>query len=272
MIKFSNIFKKREPQITSNKTYNFLVVAALQEELNAFTEQTSNLSRIMKLTSGAVEYQYKFSKKYHINILTYTPNRMGMAYNAASIMRVIMKHHPLYTFFIGTCAGLDSDKQKKGDVLVPQMIYNYESGKHKEDGFFHPDHQGFETDEEVRKIAEIIKNKYDRKFSVYTDENFCSGSAIVDNTDKVVEILKNSPRKVTGLDMEAYSLACINYILKEEKKRVTVIKGIMDFGQMKLESEKANSKDVAKVNSAKFTLGLIEYIYENVINVEKVLI
>ena len=74
------------------------------------------------------------------------------------------------------------------------------------------------------------------------------------------------PRKVTGLDMEAYSLACIHNILKEEGKKVAVVKGIMDFGKMKIESEKNNSKELAKTNSAQFTLGLIEYIYDSIIN------
>jgi len=66
--------------------------------------------------------------------------------------------------------------------------------------------------------------------------------------------------------MEAYSLACIHNILKEEGKKVAVVKGIMDFGKMKIESEKNNSKELAKTNSAQFTLGLIEYIYDSIIN------
>ncbi len=43
---------------------------------------------------------------------------------------------------------------------------------------------------------------------------------------------------MTGLDMEAFSIACINNILKAEGKKLAVIKGIMDFGENKSESEK----------------------------------
>lgn len=266
------LFKAKETTLSSKETYNFLVVAALQEELSAFTELTSKLARIKKLSSGAVEYSYKKTIKKNYKILTYTSNKMGMAYNAASIMRVIMHHQPLFIFFIGTCAGLNSDEQKPGDVLVPHFIYNYESGKHTDNGEFKPDHICLETDEEVRKYAEIIKKKVDKDFNVFTDENFCSGSAVVDNIEKRKKIVEQIPRKVTGLDMEAYSLACINNILKEEGKKVSVIKGIMDFGQDKTASEKADNKQKAKVNSAKFTLALIEYVEENVLNVDTVFI
>jgi hypothetical protein len=266
------IFKTKEPILSTKEAYNFLVVAALQEELSAFTEQTSKLTRIKKLSSGAVEYIYKKSLKKNYKILTYTSNKMGMAYNGAAIMRVIMQHQPIFIFFIGTYAGLNSEEQNAGDVLVPHFIYNYESGKHNENGEFKPDHICLETDEEVRKYAEIIKKKVDKEFNVFTDENFCSGSAVVDNIDKRKQIVEQIPRKVTGLDMEAYSLACINNILKEEGKKVSVVKGIMDFGQDKTISEKAENKTKAKVNSAKFTLALIEYVEENVLNVSEVFI
>jgi nucleoside phosphorylase len=269
---FSRLFKTPDQSLTNNPTYNFLVVAALQEELSAFTDLTSKLQRIQKLRTGAVEYNYKKTPKKSVKILTYTSNKMGMSYNAAAIMRIIINHQPLFTFFIGTCAGLDSEEQKPGDVLVPHFIYNYESGKHKDDGTFHPDHICLETDEDIRKYAEIIKKKVDKDYSVFTDENFCSGSAVVDNPEKRKQIVQQIPRKVTGLDMEAFSLACINSILKEEGKKISVIKGIMDFGQDKNKSEKASNKDKAKINSAKFALALIDYIDENVLSVTDITI
>lgn len=269
----SRLFKSAElPKLINNPTYNFLVVAALQEELSAFTDQTSKLQRIQKLRTGAVEFNYKKTPKQSIKILTYTSNKMGMSYNAAAIMRIIMTHQPLFTFFIGTCAGLNGDEQNPGDVLVPHFIYNYESGKHKEDGSFDPDHVCFETDEDIRKYAEIIKKKVDKDFNVFTDENFCTGSAVVDNPEKRKQIVTQIPRKVTGLDMEAFSLACINSILKEEQKRVSVIKGIMDFGQDKSASEKSKNKEKAKTNSAKFALTLIDYIEDNIINTGNIII
>ncbi len=112
---------------------------------------------------------------------------MGMPYNAASIMRIMSLHEPIYTFFIGTCAGLYPDIHKAGDILVPHFIFNYESGKYGEDGEFESDYISFDTDEDIRKYAEIIKTRVSKQYSVTTDENFCSGGAVIDNPEKKLQ-------------------------------------------------------------------------------------
>jgi nucleoside phosphorylase len=254
--------------ISSKKSYNFLVVAARQDELSAFIDQTDNLKKGEKVEFGVRELRY-VEKKLQIEILTYTSANMGMAFNAASIMRIICKYQPMYTIFIGTCAGLNSDKNKCGDVLIPQNIYNYESGKHKDNNEFESDHNCFSTDDDMRKYAEILKNKLDKKINIIADEHFCTGSAIIDSKQKKDEIISRLPRKVTGLDMESYSIACINYILREEGKKLCVVKSIMDFGEKKTESEGNDNKKLAMYNSGKVTLELIKYIHNEIINNRK---
>ena len=269
---FSFLFKKEEIsaiQIQSRETYNFLVVAALQEELNAFLTLISNLKKVGKKAGGAVEYQYSFGKR-QLTILTFSCNKMGMPFNSAALMRIVMIHQPIYTFFIGTCAGLHPSKQKTGDVLVPHFIFNHESGKYNDKGEFESDYMSFDTDEEIRKSAEIIKNKVSKQFNVTTDDNFCSGGAIVDDKVKKENILKESARKVSGLDMEAFSVACINSILKSEGKKLGVIKGIMDFGENRTTDEREQGKKLAMLNSAKFVLELIEYIDEDIMGSKEV--
>lgn len=261
---FNGMFSKPKPVITTKKTYNYLVVAAIQEELSEFYSLTSKLKRHARVAGGAVVLTFEIDKKREIEILTYSSNKMGMPYNAAAIMKIICMHEPIYTFFIGTCAGI-KDGQKPGDVLVPHQVFNYESGKHNSTGVFEPDHIGFETDDDIRKYAEVIKNRVNRHYKVIADENFCSGAAVIDNVDKKREIVKHLPRKVTGLDMEAYSLACIQNILKSEGKKIGIIKGIMDHGENKEQSEKSKNKELAITNSAKFALELIKYIEDNIL-------
>lgn len=242
-------------------SHKFLVVSARQDELNAFLHLTSKLKRGSKKEFGVQEYVF-IERKTKINILTYSPNKMGMAYNAASIMRIITSFQVKYTLFIGTCAGVLPDKNNIGDVLVPDFIYNYESGKHRENGDFESDHAGFQTSIEIRKSAETLKNRLSNKVKIITDDNFCSGSAVVDNTMKMDEIRKILPRKVSGLDMEAYSLACINDILRDEGKHITVVKSIMDFGTDKSNSEKKDNKNIAMKNSATVALEIIKEIHK----------
>ena len=156
---------KLSSSINVKPSYNYLVVAALQEELNAFTSLTSKIRKVKSLETGTDELSYKMDNSANeIKILSYATTKMGMSYNAAAVMRIIQIHQPIYTFFIGTCAGLYPEKQKCGDVLVPHRIFNYESGKHSEDGRFEPDHTCYETDDDMRRYAEIIKNKVSRQY------------------------------------------------------------------------------------------------------------
>lgn len=254
--------------VSAKKSYNFLVVAARQDELSAFIDQTSNLKRGTKVELGVRELRLE-EQKQKIEILTYTPATMGMAFNAASIMRIISKYQPIYTIFIGTCAGLYSEDYQYGDVLVPHNIYNYESGKHKDNNIFESDHNCYPTDDDMRKYAQIISRKLDKRIRIIADDHFCSGSAIVDSKTKKEEIISRLPRKVTGLDMESYSIACINYILREEGKKLCVVKSIMDFGENKSASEKSKNKELAMKNSGLVALELIKYIHTEIINDEE---
>src|SRR5882672_3342044 len=84
-------------RIVSKQTFNYLVTAALQEELNAFYELTSKITKHSRREGGAVELHFEHNKR-DIRILAYTANKMGMPYNAAAIMRIISIHQPIYTF------------------------------------------------------------------------------------------------------------------------------------------------------------------------------
>lgn len=258
----------KQKNVETPLQYEYLVCSALQEELMAFYSLSDSFKVKKHLDEGAVEVSIKI-KNRKVKILTYSSGKMGMPYNAVALMKIVTKHNPAYTFFIGTCAGLNKAKQNYGDVLVPDAIFSYESGKHEDNGKFKPDHINFETDGEIRRYAEIIKSKFASKFNVFTDENFCSGAAVIDNMSIRDKIKQASPRKVTGLDMEAFSISCMNNILKTDKKKFSVIKSIMDFGENKSKSEAKKNKETAKTNSAKFAFELLKYIEENITQKKK---
>lgn len=246
--------------------YKYLVVAALQEELTAFTN-------LIEVTPTQVDLDvecFSIEGQTNFEILTFTINKMGMSANAASIMKIISKFNPKFTFFIGTCAGLR--EHEIGSVLVPFRVFSYESGKY-ENRIFYPDYLSYETSETLRKKAQIlwdsIKATSKDKAPIYkvvTDEDFCSGSAVINDANKVKEIRENGARKLSGLEMEAYSIAYINHVLKPDNE-LLVIKGISDYADNKAKSEKENGKELAMDNCADFTLKLIEYLEEkNIVN------
>lgn len=241
--------------------YNFLVAAALQEELLPFYELTGSTIKKISKDGDAYEIKIKIGGR-DVKILTYTVNKMGMAHNAAALMNIINIHNPKYTLVIGTCAGLIDEERNAGDVMVPYRIFSYESGKWV-DGKFKTDSASVETGSSLRKHAELVSKSKERNFNIFTDEDLACGSAVIDDVDKREEIISASARKVRGLDMESYSVGCINSLVSPEKE-LLVIKGISDFGMAKSRSEKSGNKSLAKENAAKFALELINYLQESI--------
>lgn len=260
------LFKTITP-ISSRESYNFMVVAALQEELNEFYNQNKGFTKPIPKEGGAsvISFQYK---KRDVKILTFATNNMGMPINAAQIMKIISLHQPIYTIMIGTCACIKKD-HKLGDVLIPKRVFSYESGKY-ENGVFDPDYEAKPTGELLRKEAELLKSRIitKLKYNVTTDEDFCSGGAVIDDKAMSDEIVKRCGRKLSGLDMEAYAIACINSILFPDKE-LLIIKAISDYAKNKTESEEKGNKELAKKNSSHYAFELIKHLEDSIFSVGK---
>jgi hypothetical protein len=144
-----------------------------------------------------------------------------------------------------------------GSVVVPKSVFNYELGKSTHRGFS-SDHRSHDMSKKILEHAESICS-IDPKpdwlnFDVITDDDFSSGSVVVDSILKKLWIRTRASRKTNGLDMEAYSLGIIQHL--QPLKTVGVIKGVMDLGFGKSDGEKIK----AMTNSAKFAYELICHI------------
>jgi nucleoside phosphorylase len=236
-------------------TNKFLVVSALPDEMEAFynTNEAFKTRTSIEKGSSVNRTILKFKSSAQ-TILTFTSARMGMPHNSASIMQVIEKYQPAYILFIGTCASLKNGA-KLGDVIIPKTVFNYELGKYKNLAFL-PDNDSYKMSELILERAESLRtSKPDwLKFNVVTDDDFYSGSVVVDSKFIKWLIKRRASRKANGLDMEAYSLGAIAYLQK--LKHVGVIKGVMDLGLKKSD----NSKILAMANAAKFTFELLTHI------------
>lgn len=244
--------------------YKYLVVAALQEELNYF----------IKLLEGSDEQLdsdvevYKLSLENNdFEILVFTPNKMGMPYTSAKVMQVINKYSPRFIFMIGTCAGITKYKKHAlGDVLIPCRVFSYESGK-LQDGKFLPDYRNYELSNTLLRYATSLVGQFQDKagYQVFTDEDLCSGAAVIDDSIKIEEIENLGSVKLTGLDMEGYAIGCLNDILRGSND-LLVVKSISDYAVRKGESEGKGNKVLAMKNSADFTFKLIKYIEKKLFN------
>jgi len=234
----------------------YLVASALQEELNEFISLGDE--HIQLPTSEIGQLKTNHAGKI-IKVATFSSNKMGMPYNGAKLMQITNDLNPKFILFIGTCAGI-REEHKIGDVLIPDRVFSYESGKF-EKGVFKPDFYSCETSGLLRTHAELLLHKIKDSidYKVYTDGDFASGSAVINDPEKREEIIKRSPRKLYGIEMESYSVACLDKILRDDNNFL-VIKGISDPAKNKDQAEASGGKEIAKQHAADFAMEFIKYL------------
>lgn len=251
----SNILLK--PITKVPEYYHFLVVSALQDEMKPFLSGKNWTYLDHQKTLKTLKI--KNSKGVDYNILSYSTNKMGMPFNGVAISRIIERHNPRYVIFIGTCAGLNKTRKlKEGDVLIPEYIYSYDSGKHDDKGIFQIEHRHYDVSSALTTLAKDMITKENKfTFNIKDSCGFCSGSSVVSNAKMIAKIENDANRKVSGLDMEAYVIAVINHLFGNVD--TIVIKGIMDFGVNKADKFKKMARD----NSASVADNLIKYIIDH---------
>lgn len=237
--------------------YDFLVASALQEELDPLLKgkewgylDEQKIAKTIRVVN---------SRGYIYNIILYSINKMGMPFNGVAITRIIEQQKPQYVLFIGTCAGLKkSGNLKEGDILIPDYIYSYDSGKYNDKGHFEIEHRHYDVSSSLICLVNDMINKHRKyKFTIVPSCGFCSGASVVSSKEMRNKITQEANRKVLGFDMEAYVIAVINQLYSDVE--TLVIKGIMDFGENKTDK----FKEKAKVNAAKVANDLLNYIIEN---------
>ncbi len=238
-------------------SYKYLVVSALPSEMQAFYSTNKAFNNKVPLDRELNVYQTIIeTKNWKQTILTFTSAAMGMPHNSASIMQVIERYDPMYVLFIGTCASMKNNTNI-GSVVVPKSVFNYELGKSTDRGFS-SDQRSHDMSKKILEHAESICSIQPKpnwlNFDVITDDDFSSGSLVVNSLLKKLWIRTRASRKTNGLDMEAYSLGVIQHL--QPLKTVGIIKGVMDFGFGKSDLDKAK----AMTNSAKFAYELICHI------------
>lgn len=248
------------PSKTSDDTpyYHIMVASALNEEMTPFLNLHKGKWKYLDDTRTIKTLKIKNSKNTEFNILTYSSDKMGLPVNGVTLTNIIRKHNPRYVIFIGTCAGLNPKDHKEGDVLIPEYVYAYDSGKYDDKGNFKVEHRHYDLSQTLRTFAaDMIEHNPKYRFGIEQNCGFCSGASVVSNKAKRKQIIDGKNRKVEGFDMEAYSLAVINQFCSEVE--TMVIKGIMDFGTKKDDKFKIK----AKKNCAKIADDLIKYMIEH---------
>ena len=169
---------------------------------------------------------------------------MGMTAAAATAMKTIFMFRPRYLIMVGIAAGVvkeELEDQRYGDVIVPDVIWNYSAGK-----FVSPElaeirygNMGFLPRSTSENLPEEII-PYLRKAAA-SEENPCHvyigpmacGSTVVANRELLEKQIYSQYHRTAGLDMESYAVVYAANHANDPKPIPIIVKSVCDFADSK---------------------------------------
>ena len=167
-------------------------------------------------------------------------DEMGMTAASATAMKLIYEFRPRYLILVGIAAGValeDTADQMYGDVMVPNIVWNYSAGK-----FVSPDkaditfgNLGFlprsayvSIPEEIIPYIKKAADSAENECHVQIGPMAC-GSTVVANRKILEKQVHSQLRSTIGLDMESYAVVYAAYHATKPRPVPIVIKGVCDY-------------------------------------------
>ena len=241
------------------------IITAVEIETNYIKSLYNDWKRITVKGDFQAYYETFFVKDgKHQRIITAQQSVMGMTAATVLTMKAIETFRPKYVIMSGIAAGTgDEARQIYGDVIVPDVIWDYSTGKfvgpdETEIRFgdigFLPRPRSVYIDKEIVDIVKGTMGRKDNEFHVHIGPLACGSSVVANRSVVEKQVLSLFPHTV-GLDMESYSVAFACQNCKEPKPTPVIVKSICDFA----DSEKSDQyQKFAAYTSSGYTKYLLE--------------
>lgn len=201
-----------------------------------------------------------------LKVVTARPDEMGMTAAGILAMKMIASFKPKYVIMVGIAAGVayknDVD-QIYGDVVVPDIVWDYSSGKFVSPkkaninlggiGFI-PRPHFINTDKSILDAVERAMESDENEYRVHIGPMAC-GSAVVANSEVVEKQIHAQYGNTAALDMESYA---VMYAVKQApvpKPKGLIIKSVCDYAN---EEKSDHYQKFAAFTSAQFAKLLLE--------------
>lgn len=175
-------------------------------------------------------------------------DEMGMTAAAATTMKVIFQFRPRYIIMVGIAAGVvksELEDQRYGDVVVPDVIWNYSAGKfvcsdiadiqYGDIGFL-PRSTATYVPEEILPYLKRAARSEENPCHVYIGPMAC-GSTVVANRDLLEKQIYTQYQHTAGLDMESYAVVYAANHANDPKPMPIIAKSVCDFADSKKSDE-----------------------------------
>lgn len=184
----------------------------------------------------------------------------GMVSAATLATKMIQRYKPRYIVMLGIAAGFADKKMHPGSVLIADFVANYQQGKTSKKGF-QRDGTGLPLNANLKGLLDRhkddIMNQLNDAMAPLLSRNLqayigpiVTGSQVV-ASQAIMDGIKNSLRKVVGVEMEGFAIFQATTEADDPKPLPLLIKSVCDFGN---ESKNDKFQKLAAYTSAYFFL------------------
>jgi len=247
--------KEHSHEGEQDKMIDIAIIAALDEELAPILSAMDNRKEdeygTYRFTLGTYSHNGET-----INIVAGKAHRMGMLATAMLTNEVCRRYKPRYLAMTGIAAATDKAKYCYGDILVPEIIWDYGVGKISEtsDGYYILHGEPYQIplqnnmkskiDQFKRNYAFFAEIKHKLEVSGLVPNSelklhigpMASGSAVISNKNYVADIV-GQQRKLIGFDMELYGMFYAAEHNTDHNPICFAMKSVVDYG----DTEKSDS-------------------------------
>ena len=170
-------------------------------------------------------------------LVTCQQMQMGMTACTLTCQKLIEHFRPRYLIMTGIAAGIGGEEQIYGDVIIPDVIWDYSTGKFvgKDESEIRFGDVGFlprpsflRMDEDLVALMKGVSESKEHEFKVHMGMMAC-GNSVVANKDYVDTRVRALMPETAGLDMESYSVFYTAQNCTKPRPKAIVIKSICDY-------------------------------------------
>lgn len=242
-----------------------VICTAVETETQSLGQTFDGSWRLIRMSNDPQRYYgTNFSDKHGQmqRVITCQQDMMGMAAASALATKAIHTFRPRYLIMCGIAAGIgEVGKQIYGDVLVPDVVWDYSTGKvvgpnESEIRFgdvgFLPRPHSIALDPYLRDLVHRLCKPGACEFHLETGPLAC-GTSVMANESVVDKRVRALFPTTVGLDMESYSIFLAAAKASRPQPKALVVKSICDYAN----SEKSDQyQSFAAFTSSRF----VEYL------------
>ncbi len=214
--------------------YDAAIITAVNVETDGVRHIFGEWRRALVGDDGQEYFETEFVNGGRVlHLVMAQQHEMGMTAAAALTVKLINAFEPKYILMPGIAAGI-CDDSIYGDVLIPDVVWNYSNGKYvtvTENGearvSFMPRPKALYLDGDIKSIVRRMADNHETEVHIITGPMAC-GSAVVSNSKVVDELVRKQFPDTVGLDMESYA---VFYAAQNSGKNAKpiVMKSICDY-------------------------------------------